>query len=249
MGGLGNNLFQICCVLGYALKHGIDYCIPNQIENPHSANQTVYYSPKLKYCSDTDNGIVRVYREKKFEYEKIPFFDSVDTINLSGYWQSFKYFQGYRNEIITLLNIPKSVGYGKIFLHYRLGDYKTLGKFHKIIDDVYLSRALTVFYDFGYRDIMVFSDEIELAKKYLNPIGTSLRLFNWEYSEGKTELEDLSLMAACSGGIMSASSFSLWGAWLGNQDRLIIYPKDWFGEEYSETHSIKDLCPSNWIAL
>lgn len=247
VGGTGNILFQISMLLAFSLKHNLEYCVPLEITYPHSVGQKQFYSKYLNYCNKPNT--LPLYLEEGFTYKEIPYMDNVC---FQGYWQSFRYTKDYREQIINLLDIPKTNDTNKIFLHYRLGDYKVLGKFHKIISEEYIAKALTDFYEKGYKDIMVFSDEIEIAKQKFQTNETSsnlLNLFNWHYSEGKTEIQDLSLMAACSGGIMSPSSFSYWGAWLGNQDRLIFYPSEWFGSEYKLTHSIADLCPPNWQAL
>lgn len=250
LGGLSNNLFQICCSVAYSLKHGCEYAIPIKIENPHYEGQQVFYSPKLNYIWEEinkKNGTIITYYEPYFHYKEIPKFDC-DYLILTGYWQSHLYFNEYRQQILELLDIPYQFQQGWTFLHYRLGDYKMLTNCHEIISDEYIKNSMEYFISRGFRKFLIFSDEPELAKQVIShPI-------KWpnvtlEYSEGKTELEDLSLMASCQNGIMSASAFSWFGAWLGqNENRLITYPKKWFGEKLSYNDT-KDLCPSNWIKI
>lgn len=244
MGGLCNNLFQISAALGHSLKYNNTPChIPTIIDNPHSEGQKVFYSPHLNYCDiETE---ISIYFEPSFSYNEIP---NTPDIYLQGYFQSYLYHHQFKNEILRLLNIEHKFNEGFVFLHYRLGDYKKLGLFHQIISDDYIRKAIHYFIGVGYNKFLVFSDEIEEAKNIINKD----KFEGWAsfyYSEGKSELEDLSLMAGCEHGIMSASAFSWWAAYIGqNEDRRILYPHKWFGEELNH-HSIKDLCPPNWIAL
>lgn len=243
MGGCCNNLFQIAAILGHSLKHNIPYCIPTVIDNPHYEWQKVFYSPHLKYRDLETN--LPVYLEPSFSYNEIP---NMPSIYLQGYFQSYLYHHEFKDEILRLLNINLVPIKNYVFIHYRLGDYKRLGQFHQIISNEYITKSIIFFIEKGYNRFMVFSDEIDEAKKVINndvfPGWPS-----FYYSEGKSELEDLYLMAECEHGIMSASAFSWWAAYIGqNENRIILYPNKWFGEGLSG-HSIKDLCPKKWIAL
>ena len=64
------------------------------------------------------------------------------------------------------------------------------------------------------------------------------------------EHEDLWLMSLCRHGITANSTFSWWGAWLGDADptgRTIITPKKWFTEK-AGVSSI-DIIPSRWMRI
>ena len=161
-------------------------------------------------------------------------------------FRAIKFFDDYREEIIKIFDLPTyTIEPKTIFIHHRLGDYKKLTKFHKIISEEYISSSLSYFAVRGYKKFLVFSDEIEESKKIIN--SDIYNLLEFVYSGSNSEEQDLGMMAACAGGVMSASSFSWWGAYLGSQDRMITYPRDWFGEELK--HNTKDLCPENWIAI
>ena len=57
---------------------------------------------------------------------------------------------------------------------------------------------------------------------------------------------DLCLMSMCDDFIIANSSFSWWGAWLGNRGKVIA-PKQWFGKGLN--HNTKDLYCSDWSVL
>jgi len=54
------------------------------------------------------------------------------------------------------------------------------------------------------------------------------------------------LMSMCDDFIIANSSFSWWGAWLGNKGEVVA-PKQWFGKGLD--HDTKDLYCSNWRIL
>ena len=66
------------------------------------------------------------------------------------------------------------------------------------------------------------------------------------------EIEDwkqMILMSCCSHNIIANSSFSWWGAYLNrNPDKMVTYPKKWFGETM-KSHDVIDLFPDNWTNI
>lgn len=60
------------------------------------------------------------------------------------------------------------------------------------------------------------------------------------------DYEDFRLMTLCKHFIIANSSFSWWGAWLGNfEDKVVIAPKKWFNEP-----NVKDdIVPDRWIRI
>lgn len=86
-----------------------------------------------------------------------------------------------------------------------------------------------------------FSDEPDWVKKYFNLPNS--RIIDWNQKE--ESWQDLCLMAACRHHIIANSSFSWWGAWLGQHEgTLTIAPDVW----YNTTHT-PDLLPTEWIRI
>src|ERR1017187_3312553 len=99
IGGFSNCLWIMAATLSYSLKYGIDYCILETIENPHSTDQKVYQSSQIRYCNKEDfRGVVKVYTEPFFHFQEIPKYDC-DVLILSGYFQSILFFKDYLSEI------------------------------------------------------------------------------------------------------------------------------------------------------
>lgn len=145
--------------------------------------------------------------------------------------QDPKYFAGHEEDIRALFSegiIPNSVD--RVAIHRRLGDYKgntfyvDLGHHdHQSLDENYYMRAMAEFPE-GTK-FTVFSDQIDIAKT--EPMFQGEQ---FEFSEGRSDVEDLNYMASHKGIIGANSSFSWWGAYLTGADK-IIFPKGWFTDE------------------
>jgi len=253
IGGLSNNLFQIAMLVAYSLRHNLPYCIPNEITNPHSKDQKVFYSKFLNYCKKENK--FPIYLEKGFNYEEIPY---LTNICFQGYWQSGRYFNDYREQILNILNIPYEIKKGWCSIHVRRGDYLKLPTIHPVVSvDYILNAMLEMMWRTGCENFLIFSDDIEWCKQNIhsNVVFTrrdkQIRLgANIEYSENKNEVEDLSLASSCQYNIGCNSSFSWWIYYLNrSENKGGIFPqKDkWFGSALP--HNVDDLYMPQWILV
>lgn len=131
------------------------------------------------------------------------------------YIQDEKYFAPYQEEIRALYG-EGITPIDMVSIHVRRGDY--------VNNSFYVDLSQTDYYDqamssFQKEKFLVFSDDIEWCKQQ--------ELFKeCEFSEGKTEIEDLNLMAGCKAHIIANSSFSWWAAFIsGNKT---VAPRNWF---------------------
>lgn len=185
------------------------------------------------------------YQEPGHEYNEIPYHEN---IVVNGYFQSEQYFKQYRKEIIALFNLPKYELKEFTAIHVRRGDYV---KFHTAFPPVnirYLSTAMKVMARNGFKNFLVFSDDLLWCKQNLNT--ETYPDYTFTYSDGKSEFEDLCMGASCSHNIISNSSFSWWQAWLNeNPDKLVISPSEqnWFGHGVKLNR--KDIIPQEWVKI
>lgn len=225
-------MWQIACAIGLANKLNDYYCIPE--------NQ---YFPHLQKCRC---GVVTayVYKEPSFEYNEIAINHSY--ILLSGWFQSEKYWSHCKDEVIKAFNITPVIREGWVSIHVRRGDYLLKPDYHPVITNDYIKRAIEYFIFIGYTNFLVFGDDPDWNHDNIN--GAVYPGCNFEYSEGRTALEDMAFMAGCEHNIIANSSFSFWGAYLNkNPNKVVIAPSLWFGP--TGPPNTNDLIPENWIRV
>lgn len=164
-----------------------------------------------------------------------------------AYVQSIKYWEPHKE----LIRSHFSEGIGEtdaIALHIRRGDYVDNTFYVNLWETDYYKKALALFpnerFIVFYRDNQGWDKDKEdrqWCRDNLTPlIGDRFELAPKE----NTEWEDLNLMASCKGIIMANSSFSWWGAFLGNPDKKVICPKEWFSDGLQRTDPL-----STWTLL
>lgn len=236
-GGLGNQMFQISATIALALRNGTDYKIPRTFNDPKRKIMFHHFPPA------SHHEILSTYNEPHFHYQAIPYQEG---LCLNGFFQSEKYFNDYRSEVINAFNIPKKTKEGVVSIHIRRTDYLGIQDYHPVMTMEYIGTALAHFVGRGLSRFMVFSDDMNWCVSNLNVMNFPMCQF--EYSIGRTEIEDLSHMAACDHNIIANSSFSWWGAWMNqNPHKIVIAPQTWFGSAAS--HDTKDLLPEAWIKI
>lgn len=169
-----------------------------------------------------------------------------------GFWQSENYFKQYRDELIRQMEPDwiLSEEYCKwlddirkmksVSIHIRRSDYL---KYHAAIDSKYYILAIRRILKIAQIDMFyVFTDDVKWAVDFFAacPIQISYKIVSRK--ENLSDLEELLLMKACKYHIVANSSFSWWGAWLGDyENKIVIAPKIkvWNEKFY----------PENWILI
>ena len=220
MGRCGNQFYQIATTIAYAKKHNLDYFVTNNAQN--CDNDAYYFNQFPK------RDLTRITYEEKRDskdfaiYEEIP---KMDDAMLVGYWQSFDYFNEYREEILNLFNLPYQKLDGFVSLHIRRGDYLQLAEKLSVLPIEYYRLSIEHFTKIGKFKFLVFSDDIEWCKSVFNDFIFPEAEF--EFSEGRTELEDLSLMSSCEHNICANSTFSYAGSWFNrNENKIVLTPDE-----------------------
>ncbi len=130
---------------------------------------------------------------------------------------------------------------GSAFIHVRRGDYKERN--WELQDDFYIRGLEELNKDPNIKKIWVISNDLDWCKKI--PWKTDKSL---DYYDSKSELEVLYKMTICSAGaVISASTFSSWGAMLGpdmNPTSTIVYPLSWLTHGPVNSSNLKNY-PSN----
>jgi hypothetical protein len=193
-----------------------------------------------------------------YSYKEVPLTDN--TLHY-GYFQSEKYFNGIDISKELILNKDKILfirdKYKNLFnkktisLHYRLaGDRitQTMQHYHKNISVDYYKKALEVLdYTPENYNILVFSDNITLAKKLLDPLGYDFHYIN---NNENDNVLDFIHMSQCDYNIVGNSTYSWWSAYMNNNvsKKVVVSEKEYFGPGYQH-FNMTDIFPSNWIKI
>lgn len=189
-------------------------------------------------------------KEKKHLYSDKLFYSKGQVNYYDGYWQSEKYFKDYKDdirEIFTFSNktIDKVASWIKshdnlntVAIHIRRGDMSTgINKNNDNTIVQYYHNAMRYISERVYDPLfVVFSDDIIWCKDNLKDKDMYIVYQDQKWSA----IEDLCGISLCEHGIMSKSTFSWWGNWLGKQEgRIVIAPTGiTFNNEF---------VPSNWV--
>ena len=176
---------------------------------------------------------------------------------LQGYWQSEKYFASVKEEVKQTfqfrLPMPSNAqktaqeigSVQSISVHIRRGDYLKKRRIAEvnICSENYYRRAVEYIQEHVDKPVFyVFSDDPQWAPAQgIFPKGTV-------YVSGHTGKEaylDMQLMSLCRHHIIANSSFSWWGAWLGQgEGRIILAPNRWYRHQERP-----DILPHSWITI
>lgn len=254
-GGLGNILFQIAACKAMALRKGTESSFPNfsehlnYLKNNSRYNRNIphvdEYRTFLKVSEKKPENDLKIYN---FPFEFLDYFPNEDSFFMDGYFQSEKYFQDYKSEILDLIRPDeKTLNYiftkykhiiekNSVSLHVRRGDYVDQQDAHPLQTISYYETALNKIKSFD--NIVIFSDDLEWCKQNLN-FKEAIFIQDKDYIE-------LFLMSYCKNNIICNSSFSWWGAWLNlNINKIVIAPSRWFGDTYKSINT-KNLIPEEW---
>lgn len=177
---------------------------------------------------------------------------------LRGYFQSPRYFapiaETLRRELVPthqasdafqrLQQEIREAGQTSASLHIRRGDYQsdpeTRAK-HGMLEATYYRpawRALDA--QVPGAALFVFSDDPGAAHGIL-PTDARITMVS---GQGLSDVEELELMRRCRHHVIANSSFSWWGAWLGEPTGLTLAPRRWFAQ--GSASAIRDRFPEHW---
>jgi len=179
-------------------------------------------------------------------------------VRLWGYWQNERYFA----DIAPLIKQEFQLKSGldrrsqacvamiktgpSAFLHVRRGDYLAVRNINRlgVCPPGYYEAGIALLRERHGNDlkIFVFSNDADWVRA--NKIGgDDAIIIDWN---GQAPQNDLMLMRACQHAIIANSSFSWWGAWLGEwPGQTVIAPRVWF----KVVPEYRDIVPERWLRL
>lgn len=235
-GRMGNVLYQAAFAIALALKHGVEFSVPNTTNDNYW--NPLYLQHLVNPKWEQGRVDVMINENGVHEYHEIEFKEEWKgkQVVLDGYWQSEKYFKDYRNEILYLFNFPYEKKEGVVSCHVRRGDYLHLRDKHPEVTKEWYENAMSLFP--GYR-FKFFSDDIAWCKQEFG------NREDCEFSTNTNEVDDMIEASYSEHDIISSSTYGWWIAYLNrNPDKKVYIPKLWFVEGYSVND--KDIVP-DWM--
>lgn len=256
IGRTGNQMFQIATIIGLAHRYDLIPLIQNVKPVGSTFDLPNVSDMKLSKTSLLGTGSCCHYSTH------------VDKINpnvnwtLSGYLQSFLYFNEAKDEIkktFKFFQKPfndaqgfiKSIskpGVQNVCIHVRRGDF-TSQKLTKLgygtADISYIHNATSYFKSLTPNlQFIVLSDNIKWCKENIKQNGTVIN-----FSPFKDASQDLALMSLCDDVIVTSGSFGWWGAWMAGGRTVYYkgYPTP--GSNVAREFVLPEYYPQDWTGL
>src|SRR3989344_1935716 len=266
-GGLGNQMFQYACGRALALKRstGLSLVRSQASSDVVRSFSLTQFNLKAEIVSGRKSPFFLKLKEKLKQKITGDFhvgFDSKildlgDTAYLDGYFQSELYFKDYEESIRQDLTLKEPLLGNKavigdiirndpdaVSVHIRRGDYLTPPDFGGVASREYYERAILHIQNYvPAARFYVFSDDIAWCQNELASLKNATFVSNPELKD----FEEMFLMTLAKHHIIANSSFSWWGAWLGqNPTKIVIAPERW-----SNLHEdwYRDIIPEKWIQV
>lgn len=278
VGGIGNQLF--CYFAGYSLARKLDYQLVidvsdiRQGRSKHGVSIESFNLPGLFISPNERQFYMHLKRMVRYSRRVLPLelrlnsnyhskvigYDSrLDEINgpikLSGYFQTFRYFEKVSNEILPLQLRTESEWFKStlselensdfISIHIRRGDYEKLSQIYGLLDKSYYQRAIQKLEDLSINGrFVIFSDDIDRAREVL--FGVVPENTYWiNAPKNVSPVESLVLMSHATANIIANSTYSWWGAALNAKNSAVIAPSKWF----RNMDDPQDLYPPRWYLI
>ena len=198
----------------------------------------VYQYIVFKLTGKRPNGAIKLLRLKGFILSgrscSIPKKKYNSDVFLYGYFQSFDHLLNIKKLLInefslqnknkSFIKIISNIRSDAIAVSIRCGeDYRQSG--WPVQDKSFYLKALKSVYDGNERQIIIFSDCIDIIKKekWFDEYN------NVFYITNCSPVEQIEIMKKCKDYVIANSSFSWWGAFLGvDIDKRVIAPSLWY---------------------
>lgn len=273
IGGFGNQLFMILNIIALSKKYNKNFqiyfdenYIQDYLKNKNtlrksSDNYAIFKNLKFNKLNEKFVKKFEIYNEPEFKYNEIKLKNDKKYI-INGYFQSYKYFWDYKDEIkkylyidfkiinnirdkFSLLCTPLGVENRKkiLSIHMRLGDYVQLQDFHSIASIEYYKKALS-YYNLDDYKIILFSDDIDSSSKILEQLKINFIKADDIYTNDEEQFYMLCLSDIK---ICANSTFSLMSCYLNDIYNFVknpqyIFSNKWF-ENKGPEYDIYDLIP------
>lgn len=200
---------------------------------------------KTKFLSQRDSGFDSRILNFRFK----------GTCYLEGYWQSELYFIDIsniiRNEIVGSNNRDIEIRENlnletkgrSVAVHFRFFDDKSNDPSENLAAEYYRKAVDILSKKFSNLHYYIFSDNSARISENISSLFANYTIV--ESIGDQDAVRDLRLMASCDHFIIANSTFSWWGAWLGNsENKVVVAPKN-----ANIGWNIIGRLPASWISV
>lgn len=245
-GNLGNQLFHIASTIGMALKYGHEYTFPEW-------QYSKYFANPLPAGGRFEAWPVPEQRFTYHEDDRLK--DRAENFDIDGWRQSEKYWEGQewyiRNRFIfetdfliaTRKRFDEALSRPAIAISVRRGDFVGNPNYAQLPVRYYLLGLLEGIPAWRDHNVILFSDDIAYCQVQFEGIPNV-------HFAGGSAIEQLCLMTQCQHFVISNSTFSWWGAWLGEKEgTVVIRPPVNFAGDLARKNSEADYWPTRWEVM
>lgn len=242
-----NGAFELAGLLGVARRNGLTPVAPLWCN--HDARDRFGSKEEFDIWKHFEHHLPLIPTGTQFKDQSVQwgYHDvrlSAGNWNISGHFQSFKYFEHCADEVKYYLRMKDEKPIDYCAIHYRAGDYdKGPNSYHPRMPTEYYERAVDHFP--ADQKYMLFSDGMD----ELEAMCKKLRI-KYTVSPGKDYIQDFRLMKGCSDFIIANSSYSTMAAWLSDaKDKKVVSPSgyNWFGPQAQINGN--DIIHPDWITV
>jgi hypothetical protein len=159
------------------------------------------------------------------------------------YVQDEKYFSEYKDELRALFG-GGIEPIDMVSLHVRRGDYIGNPFYTDLTKTDYYERAMAEFPDAKFLVFCADRQPKSDDKTDMEWVKERFQGPQFQFFQGKDEIEDFNAQAGCKGHITANSSFSWWTAYVGGGKTITPKASDWFSDGY-----VRISIPNDWIEL
>jgi SAM-dependent methyltransferase len=251
MGNLGNQLFQLASCIGISAKHDHQYFFPEW-------KYSKYFKGTLPAGSIPIPGL-KLLNEQHYHYHDWPIKEK-GNYDLKGWLQSEKYWEHIEPKIRELFTFDENFAAGirnrfaqafekpTIAISIRRGDYVGNPNYELLPITYYIQALIHHFPNWQDYNIIFFSDDLPYCRVHFECLSNT-----W-FADGCSDIEQLCLMSQCDNFIIANSTFSWWGAYLGEKTHSkshskVIRPAYLFAGPLLERNDSQDFYPDRWISF
>lgn len=211
-------------LIAYAKKHDLPFFIPTKAEAYRGFRNGDVSAPFYIKSTGPEPIHPRIYDEPdcingtpRFHY--IP---KMDNVMFRGYFQSFRWFQEYRDYILKTFGFPYRMEKGMTSISIRRGDCVGVKAF-PIAPLEYYQNAVRFMQEKGFNKFKLHSDDLKWCKEHFTK--ENFGDAEIEFFEGHTEMENYLSLMGCENNITARSTFSLTAAWFNqNPGKIVCVP-------------------------